>query len=92
MLVYTFINTVAFSHLGILSAVWTAWRSRYEGDTHKLLLHTLVEMSNEQASDTKVLPFCQSSGTGKSRAVEELRKLAFTLPFNFRQKGGVGCA
>ena len=31
------------------------------------------------------LPIVQSSGTGKSRMVDEMSKLVFTIPFNFRE-------
>jgi hypothetical protein len=92
MPIYTFVNNVALSHLEILSATVNAWTYKYEGDAHILLLKTLLKMSDDKATYRKVLPLCQSSGMGKSRAVDELRKLVFTLPFNFRQDDDAGCA
>ncbi|CAA7268474.1 unnamed protein product [Cyclocybe aegerita] len=60
-----------------------AWTQEYQGSTHQTLL------SNIQ-SDPRGSPYCntgaiiQSSGYGKSRTVDELAKLVFTIPMNLR--------
>ncbi|CAA7263721.1 unnamed protein product [Cyclocybe aegerita] len=61
----------------------TAWTQEYQGSTHQTLLSNIE-------SDPRRSPYCntgaiiQSSGYGKSRTVDELAKLVFTIPMNLR--------
>ena len=58
------------------------------GETHKLLRSIIDDMNigrdRAEGLYANFLPIVQSSGTGKSRTVDELAKLVFTLPFNLR--------
>ncbi|KAI5116426.1 hypothetical protein M0805_008897 [Coniferiporia weirii] len=67
-------------------AVKDAWVVPYAGNTHRLLHKTINTMNATRRgkSDSNCLHIVQSSGTGKSRAVHELGKLVFTIPFNVR--------
>ncbi|PCH38944.1 hypothetical protein WOLCODRAFT_141017 [Wolfiporia cocos MD-104 SS10] len=75
-----------------------AWRDKYWGDLHTMLLKDIRKMNNDRKSKphgedidiyANCLPIIQSSGTGKSRMVEELANLIFTIPFCIRQEGNV---
>ncbi|CCM07240.1 uncharacterized protein FIBRA_09586 [Fibroporia radiculosa] len=64
-----------------------AWRLPFEGHYHQVLLRTISNMSEHvrlNQSYANYLPLVQSSGTGKSRTVDELAKSIFTIPFNVR--------
>jgi len=67
-----------------------AWKSKYVGRAHLALLdaidrlHTLDEKDNY----AKILPITQSSGTGKSRAVDAISKMRIVLPLCLREDLG----
>lgn len=46
----------------------------------------LQKKSIKYTAYANMLPIIQSSGTGKSRMVDELAKCAFTIPFNLQGK------
>ena len=55
----------------------------YVGNAHVVLLQNINKMPRSEAYSNSVL-LIQSSGTGKSRLVDEQGKLVFTIPFNIR--------
>ena len=59
---------------------------KYKGDAHELLVQALHIMNADRACRIydNFVPIVQSSGTGKSRIVDEAAKYIFTLPFNLR--------
>ncbi|RDB20920.1 hypothetical protein Hypma_012066 [Hypsizygus marmoreus] len=65
-----------------------AWKAEYCGDSAALFVEALHTMNNDV--DRKVydnfFPVIQSSGTGKSRMVDEAAKRIFTLPFSLRSE------
>ncbi|QRV83604.1 hypothetical protein RhiJN_11620 [Ceratobasidium sp. AG-Ba] len=65
-----------------------AWTAPYIGDAALLLRRTLDRMNSGRgdALYANYVPIVQSSGTGKSRAVDELAQQVFTLPFCLRQE------
>ncbi|KAG8710691.1 hypothetical protein FRC08_016827 [Ceratobasidium sp. 394] len=69
-----------------LEATEKAWRVPYVGSTARLLRKAMDQMNTERGLDdyANFLPIIQSSGMGKSRAVDEVARQVFTLPFNLR--------
>jgi hypothetical protein len=67
----------------------SAWDMAYQGGTADLLEGIAVSATLDPEFLTRPytnqISIIQSSGTGKSRAVDELAKKLFTLPFNFRE-------
>ncbi|KAF8329829.1 uncharacterized protein EI90DRAFT_3125086 [Cantharellus anzutake] len=67
----------------IQEAIHSSWNTNYELNYHKLLLNNILAMSRTQSYSSTV-SIIQSSGYGKSRMVDQLATLVFTLPFNLR--------
>lgn len=67
------------------SAIDDTWNREYIGDCHKLLLKNINDLDRGlfYSNTTSII---QSSGTGKSRMVDEQAKLVFTIPFNVGTK------
>ncbi|KAF8329825.1 uncharacterized protein EI90DRAFT_3062127 [Cantharellus anzutake] len=63
--------------------IHSSWNTNYELNYHKLLLNNILAMSRTQPYSSTV-SIIQSSGYGKSRMVDQLATLVFTLPFNLR--------
>ena len=70
------------------SVVRNAWKEPFRGDYHKVLLQKIDAMYEPQPYKN-MCAIVQSSGTGKSRMVDELAKLVFTLPINIRGRQGI---
>jgi hypothetical protein len=69
----------------ILTAAKLAFSVPYEGDGHLVLKGTIDDMNKTRRrfqSHQACAWFINSSGTGKSRTVNELAKKIFTFPFN----------
>lgn len=69
------------------TAVRDAWASPYIGDAHTMLLENVRRLNENRRPSpyrTSVLVL-QSSGTGKSRTVDELAKDIFVIPLNIRK-------
>lgn len=64
-------------------AVENAWKIRYEGDSHEVLYENINGFIRDKAHSNSVA-IVQSSGTGKSRMIDEMAKLVYTIPFNLR--------
>ena len=66
-----------------------AWDANYQGGAAELLERIVISATTEpelaNAHYTNQISIIQSSGTGKSRTVDELAKKLFTFPFNLRQ-------
>ncbi|KAB5592224.1 hypothetical protein CTheo_4321 [Ceratobasidium theobromae] len=67
-------------------ATHRAWSTPYRGETVNLLTKAIHQMNIQRGSKAyaNFVPIVQSSGTGKSRAADELAKLIFTIPLNLR--------
>jgi len=65
-----------------------AWNTNYQGDAALLLEKIAVSATSEpefiNQPYTNQISIIQSSGTGKSRTVDELAKKLYTFPFNLR--------
>jgi len=74
----------------ILAAV-DAWDTKYEGNAPDVLLATISSFldfqRNVYARHTCIV---NSSGTGKSRMVDELSRKVITVPMCFREEGTRG--
>ncbi|KAH9926363.1 hypothetical protein B0H21DRAFT_764196 [Amylocystis lapponica] len=60
-----------------------AWNVEYQDDHHVMLYEAICDMKRDTPY-TNTVSIIQSSGTGKSRMVDEQAKLVFTIPFNLR--------
>lgn len=60
-----------------------AWNQEYLGDCHTNLYNNINNMDTSEPYSS-IVAILQSSGTGKSRMVDELAKLIFTIPMNIR--------
>ncbi|KAG9075833.1 hypothetical protein FRC06_009862, partial [Ceratobasidium sp. 370] len=69
-----------------LGATEKAWHVPFVGPTAGLLRKAIDQMNTERGLDdyANFMPIIQSSGMGKSRAVDEVARQVFTLPFNLR--------
>ncbi|KIL67470.1 hypothetical protein M378DRAFT_9260 [Amanita muscaria Koide BX008] len=61
-------------------AIYTAWKEQYRGNYHEILYNSL----NRMRHSSNTVSIIQSSGSGKSRMVDNLAHLVFTIPFNIR--------
>ncbi|KAF8601771.1 hypothetical protein BDV93DRAFT_524526 [Ceratobasidium sp. AG-I] len=68
------------------TATVQAWSTPYLGPTAAHLENVLRNMNQARGElqYANFVPLVQSSGTGKSRAVDEVARRLFTLPFNLR--------
>lgn len=60
-----------------------AWRREFVGDYH-IFLRDQINALKTTGHYSRFNVIIQSSGTGKSRTVDEMAKIVFTLPFNMR--------
>ncbi|KAJ2935542.1 hypothetical protein H1R20_g1554, partial [Candolleomyces eurysporus] len=80
-----FLEWQAQELLPISPGVVRAWETPYKGDAHEILLSSILQDPRKDIyCNTGAL--IQSSGYGKSRTVDELAKLVFTIPMNVRSK------
>ena len=72
------------------SAIKRAWDTKFVGRAHERLLNRLASLAPNKNPDSapywNVLPIMQSSGMGKSRTVDELAKMVFTIPICLREE------
>ncbi|KAF8985416.1 hypothetical protein BDQ17DRAFT_1415379 [Cyathus striatus] len=70
------------------STVEKGWQEQYRGELHRLLLYNFNNMCRENIKSPtdygNSIPIIQSSGTGKSRMIDEAASFVFTIPFNLR--------
>ena len=60
-----------------------AWKRDYIGFCHAVMLRGINDLERS-TSFTNSIALIQSSGCGKSRMVDEMAKLVFTIPINIR--------
>ena len=63
-----------------------SWDIDYVGDTSHLLSEHLASYPGDEGSYARYTSIVQSSGTGKSRAIDELSKTHLVVPLNLRQE------
>ncbi|KAF9075121.1 hypothetical protein BDP27DRAFT_34021 [Rhodocollybia butyracea] len=70
----------------IVQATVNSWKEPFQGDYDVLLVNTLNRMNATRGTTpyANYVPIIQSSGTGKSRTIDEAAHLLFTIPFNVR--------
>lgn len=69
------------------AATLLSWRAPFQGQTQHFLAHEIESIAQDQAAlYARYLPIVQSSGTGKSRMVDETSKLIFTIPICMRPR------
>lgn len=71
------------------TATKKSWTATYRGHAHELLRDSIVDIERSRTEDDSygnTMPIIQSSGTGKSRMVDELATIEFVFPFNLRRK------
>jgi len=71
--------------LAIDFATTLAWRGKYKGDLARVLFLTIADyLSLEKTPYARVTSIINSSGTGKSRMVDELGRVVITVPMCLR--------
>ena len=65
-----------------------AWKTPFKGSGHTLLKECITSMNGkrENVRFRSFTSIIQSSGMGKSRVVDEIAKLMFTIPLNLREE------
>ena len=79
-------------YLPIDTATLKAWSQPYVGEAHKCL-YKVMEKQWEKAGRNaygRFLSIVQSSGTGKSRMIDELSKEHLVVPINLRPENETG--
>ncbi|KAJ2932221.1 hypothetical protein H1R20_g4870, partial [Candolleomyces eurysporus] len=86
-----FLNPFSAAQLTNPTAEYS-WKVRYVGDVAKALSSYLHGVANEATLNlyARYASIVQSSGTGKSRAVDEMSKEHFVIPINLRAPGTTG--
>ena len=71
-------------------AVINAWKFKYHGSAHKVLLRAIDELHNLDQSKNyaKNLPIVQSSATGKSKTVDKVATERILFPMCLREDIG----
>jgi hypothetical protein len=80
------------SHNSYPLAVIEAWNTEYRGGSAQSLLQLIDDVHNQPVERryAKVVPMIQSSGTGKSKTVDEIAKTRILFPLCLREDIGVG--
>ena len=72
------------------SAIKRAWDTEFVGKSHERLWNRLASLAPDESPNPapywNILPIVQSSGMGKSRTVDELAKIVFTIPICLRKE------
>ncbi|KIL66650.1 hypothetical protein M378DRAFT_10017 [Amanita muscaria Koide BX008] len=79
--------------LGLENAVICAFNLPYYGGSHTLLLRVIDELHALpiERKHTNIVPIVQSSGTGKSKTVDEVAKMRILFPLCIREHIGEIC-
>jgi hypothetical protein len=74
-----------------MTATVRAWSGDFKGHAAEALFNVISDLLNPKAvAYSKAACIVNSSGTGKSRMVDELSKSIITIPICLRQKGSHG--
>lgn len=74
-----------------MTAIVRAWGYPFRGRAAEVLLSTLSSFLNKSRSvHTQHVHFVNSSGTGKSRMMDEVAKTVITVPMCLREVGNQG--
>ncbi len=65
-------------------AIENAWTTQYRGDAPEVLWTRIKKAMKQANLYARCLAIVQSSGTGKSRMIEELSKKHLVIPVNLR--------
>ena len=73
-----------------LLAVVKAWKEKYLGQSAESLRNAIDEINNlkVQQNYAKIIAIIQSSGTGKSKTVDEIAKTRVLFPLCLREEIG----
>ncbi len=74
----------------VFLAIENAWTTQYRGDAPAALWTRIENAMKQEDLYAKYLVIVQSSGTGKSRMIEELSKTHLVIPVNLRGLGETG--
>ena len=71
-------------------AVISAWSTEYRGKSAESLLQSIDDVHNQPVERryAKIVPIIQSSGTGKSKTVDEIAKTRILFPLCLREDIG----
>jgi hypothetical protein len=82
-----------FVELNTVTATKSAWRYKFQGNANIVLRKTIEDRLNmDRNSYARLTWIVNSSGTGKSRMVDELGTEIITVPMCLRQAGSTGFA
>lgn len=78
------------------SALREAWNTPYVSDCHNILIEVMTRIKEGEEDEccgpsdfNNTVMIVQSSGTGKSRMVDEAARLVFTIPFNLQSENNL---
>ena len=74
----------------VFLATESAWTTQYRGEAPAALWTRIKETMNKADRYARYLAIVQSSGTGKSRMIEELSKTHLVIPVNLRGSSETG--
>jgi hypothetical protein len=66
-----------------------AWKAKYIGNSHRILLQAIDKLNDEREHYAKIIAMIQSSGTGKSKTMDEIAKERVLFPLCLREDIGV---
>jgi hypothetical protein len=74
-----------------MTAIEFAWKRAFEGDAATVLLETISSyLDKKKVPYSRQATIVNSSGTGKSRMVDQLAKKIITVPMCFRPDKSTG--
>jgi hypothetical protein len=75
----------------VIIATELAWNSEFKGNAEMVLLETIADLLNKKRSPyARLTSIVNSSGTGKSRMVDQLGIKIITVPMCLRSAGTQG--
>lgn len=77
-------STFQLQYLPVGTATVRAWDGPYMGTAHDCLYNAMHKHQKNETAYGRILSIVQSSGTGKSRMVDELSKKHLVVPINLR--------
>ena len=71
-------------------AIEIAWTIQYRGEAPTALWNRIKKAMKQAGQYARYLAIVQSSGTGKSRMIQELGRAHLVIPVNLRKSGEKG--